>query len=102
MTITVDELTTEAPTGDTPAEVRILDWANELPRPQRVSPFDGIITELRNIGDTARFARLGWDGKVISPNRVNQLRKRYTDFEFCQITKSGEKQTWARYKGPVA
>jgi hypothetical protein len=102
MPITVDELTTETPTDDAPASVRIIDWADELPRPMRTSPFDAIITELRGIGDTARFARLGWDGKAISPNRVNQLRKRYADFEFFQVTKSGEKQTWARYKGPAA
>lgn len=111
MSITADELnaltstpTQSAPAPESvqepaPAPVRIAGWAEELPRPKRHSPFDTVIDELRRIGDTTRFARLEWEGKTISPNRVNQLRKRYPDCEFNQVTQAGEKQTWVRFKG---
>lgn len=104
MPITVDELTgapAEAPT-ETPAldsDVRIVGWVNEIPRLRRSSPFDTVVQELRAGANPERIAQLEWGNKEITANKVNQLRKRYTDIEFTQVTRDGARQTFARYRG---
>lgn len=103
MNITVDELTgtntetsMEAPTQ---RDVRIVGWLNEVPRLRRSSPFDAVIEQIRQTGDTTRVAQLQWDDKDITANKVNQLRKRYPDVEFTQVTQGEGRQTYARYRG---
>jgi hypothetical protein len=106
-TITVDELNVssanpearpQAPTGAN-KEVRIVEWVEEVPQHRRVSPFDSVIEEIRRIGDPNRIAKIEWEEKPISPNKVNQLRKRYTDCEFKQISVPGGRETYVNYKG---
>jgi hypothetical protein len=111
MTITVDELTgtsaspdaaqTQAPAAGS-KEVRIVEWVDEVPQHRRVSPFDSVIEEIRRIGDPNRIAKIEWEEKPISPNKVNQLRKRYGDCEFKQITVPGGRETYVSYKGDSA
>jgi hypothetical protein len=111
MTITVDELsgTSASPDVARPQpqatggqEVRIVEWVDEVPQHRRVSPFDSVIEEIRRIADPSRIAKIEWQEKPISPNKVNQLRKRYTDCEFKQITVPGGRETYVSYKGDSA
>lgn len=108
MTITVDELSgtnnspevaRAQPPADTDKEVRIIEWVAEVPQHRRVSPFDTVIEEIRKLADPNRIAKIEWGEKPISPNKVNQLRKRYPDCEFKQITVPGGRETYVSYKG---
>lgn len=113
MPITVDELTgttTGADAGDpdteaaegTDSTVRIVEWVTEIPKHRRVSPFDKVVEQLREKGDSAHYAKLEWDEKNITPNKVNQLRGRFKDVEFTQVTTPNGRETYARYKGEQA
>jgi hypothetical protein len=108
MTITTDQLTgvpatveAVAPsTNHTEPEVTIVDWVTEVPKHRRTSPFDPLVDEIRRIGDTTRSAKVAWGDKPISPNKVNQLRKRYPDVEFSQVSVTGGgRDTYVRYTG---
>jgi hypothetical protein len=114
MTITAEDLNVpavpEQPTNapaQTPAtepepdpQVRIVAWTTEVPRNRRASPFDPVIDEIRKIGDTDKVAQIDWGPKEITANKVNQLRKRYTDCEFTQVTDQGQRVTFVRLKAP--
>lgn len=111
MTITVDELTGAAassegsrpqPQAAPSKEVRIIEWVDEVPQHRRVSPFDVVIDEIRKLADPKRIAKIEWEEKPISPNKVNQLRKRYTDCEFKQVSTPYGRETYVNYKGPDA
>jgi hypothetical protein len=111
MTVTIDELTgTHTSPEDsqpktqpnTTKTVRIVEWVDEVPQHRRVSPFDAVIEEIRRMRDPGKIAKIEWDEKPISPNKVNQLRKRYTDCEFKQITVPGGRETYVSYKGDSA
>lgn len=108
MTITVDELTGTSgspqtahsqPSAPSATDVRIIEWVSEVPQHRRVSPFDAVIEEVRKLADPERIAKIEWGEKPISPNKVNQLRKRYSDCEFKQITVPGGRETYVSYKG---
>jgi hypothetical protein len=103
MTITAQDLTnTSSPPVETEPAVRIVGWVDEVPRLRRSSPFDSVIAQLREMADTTRIAQLQWDDRQISANKVNQLRKRYPDVEFTQVTRGGQRETYARYRGQGA
>lgn len=111
MTITADELSgasgsPEVAHPQSPPDsgnaVRIIDWVSEVPQHRRVSPFDVVIEEIRKLADPKRIAKIEWGEKPISPNKVNQLRKRYPDCEFKQITVPGGRETYVSYKGDSA
>jgi hypothetical protein len=108
MTITADELAGTSTSAEvdrppsptnTTSSVRIVEWVDEVPQHRRVSPFDGVIEELRRLGDSEKIAKIEWDEKPISANKVNQLRKRYPDCEFKQVSTSGGRETFVSYKG---
>lgn len=108
MTITVDELDGTSsspevaraqPSASAGKDVHIVEWVAEVPQHRRVSPFDAVIEEIRKLADPKRIAKIEWDEKLISPNKVNQLRKRYPDCEFKQITVPGGRETYVSYKG---
>ena len=109
MPITTEDLTGPADTNtsdpdaesseDTASTVRIVEWVTEIPKHRRVSPFDKAVELLREKGDPAHYARLEWDEKPITPNKVNQLRGRFKDVEFTQVTTPNGRETYARYKG---
>jgi hypothetical protein len=108
MTITVDELTGTNASPEVAQsqsstsggkDVRIVEWVDEVPQHRRVSPFDPVIEEIRRMRDPKRIAKIEWEEKPISPNKVNQLRKRYPDCEFKQITVPGGRETYVSYKG---
>jgi hypothetical protein len=106
MTITADELNVDSgssgvirPQPQPGKDVRIVEWVAEVPQHRRVSPFDVVIAEIRKLADPNRIAKIEWEEKPISPNKVNQLRKRYPDCEFKQITVPGGRETYVSYKG---
>jgi hypothetical protein len=108
MTITMDELSGTNPGPETAAPqppasgdktVRITEWVDEIPQHRRVSPFDAVVEEIRQQRDPSRAAKIEWGEKPISPNKVNQLRKRYTDLDFRQVTVPGGRETYVSYKG---
>ncbi len=106
MPISAEELT-DTPSYDEPeAEpegndlgVRIVEWVEEIPRNRRTGPFDSIIDEVRRLADTARSAKIQWGRKAITPNKVNQLRKRFPDCEFTQVSTPEGRDTYVRFKG---
>lgn len=110
MTITADALSgsTSSPSeptpepSDTSGKVRIVDWVDEVPQHRRVSPFDAVIEEIRRQADPKRIAKIEWEEKPISPNKVNQLRKRYPDCDFKQISVGDGRETYVSYKGSSA
>lgn len=92
------------PQNTTATKVRIIEWVEEVPQHRRVSPFDAVIDEVRRIADPNRIAKIEWEEKPISPNKVNQLRKRYPDCDFKQVTvpdgsAEGKRETYVSYKG---
>lgn len=91
-------LTSVSNSGGDP-EVTIEEWVTEVPRHRRTSPFDKVIEQIRQTGDTQRSARISWGHKTISPNKVNQMRKRYPDCEFSQVSKPDGRETYVRYTG---
>lgn len=108
MTITTEELSgtsfspevARPPSQTAGKDVRIVEWVDEVPQHRRVSPFDAVIEEVRKTADPGRIAKIEWEEKPISPNKVNQLRKRYTDCEFKQISvPGGGRETYVSYKG---
>ena len=110
MPITVDELNaTPPPDGDTSPssepdapvpEPQIVGWVDEIPKNRRSNPFEKIVREVREFNDPTKIARVTWGDKVITPNKVNQLRKRFKDCEFTQATlPEGGKATYVRFKG---
>src|SRR3954454_16409683 len=108
MPITVDELTgappngsptqTESPpdTDSAPAQASIVEWVSEIPQRRRSTPFDAVIEEVRQANDPNKFAKIAYGDKTISANKVNQLRKKFPDCEFTQVTESGSKTTYVR------
>lgn len=108
MTITADALSDPVaspaqsrpePADTTAAKVRIVEWVDEVPQHRRVSPFDAVIEEIRRHADPTRIAKIQWDEKPISPNKVNQLRKRYPDCDFKQVSAGDGRDTYVSYKG---
>jgi hypothetical protein len=113
MPITIDELTgtvsgtepgqssppPQSQAGETDKGVRIVEWVDAIPQHRRISPFDSVVEEIRRLADPTRVAKIEWEEKPISPNKVNQLRKRYPDCEFKQVTVPDGRETYVSYKG---
>jgi hypothetical protein len=78
--------------------VRIVGWVDEVPRRRRNSPFDALVAELVELGDTSRVAMIEWEGKEITSNKVNQLRKQHPNCEWTQVTEGDRHVTYVRLK----
>lgn len=113
MPITVDDIagpdsTDQAPTDPEAAKrtaseqqrAEIVEWVDEIPKHRRANPFDPVVEQVRAFGDPAKSAKVTWGDKTITPNKVNQLRTRYPDCEFTQVTGPEGKNTYVRWRGP--